>query len=125
MSDLPHLLNLCMAEIASADQRAREADKATNAEAVQWAESQAVRTFGEEAAATLGPWLPLDIMDADCMQASTVIAPGIYLLHTAHIEGGMWFTLLTDCRTCHHHRETRIGSLEALAGALQRAGAWT
>uniref|UniRef100_UPI003D7564F4 hypothetical protein n=1 Tax=Streptomyces sp. bgisy153 TaxID=3413793 RepID=UPI003D7564F4 len=119
MSDLPHLLNLCMAEIASANQRACEADKAADAEAVQWAESEAVRTFGEEAAATLGPWLPLDVMDDDCMQVSTVIAPGTYLLHTAHVDDGMWFTLINDCRTCHHHRETRVRSLEGLAGALQ------
>lgn len=119
--DLQALLDECTAVHVQRHAEIREAERQDSIDAVEYATAAAVKRFGEKAAAALGRWLPADMMDEGCLQASVVIAPGAYLTHTFG-EDGSWFTLLTSCTRCGHSGETRISNLFALADALHKAG---
>ncbi len=119
--DLQALLDECTAVHAQRHAEIREAEHQDSIDAVEYATEAALKTFGETAAATLGRWLPADMMDEGCLQASVVIAPGSYLTFTQG-EDGRWFTLLTSCTRCGHSGETRIYNLLTLAEALHKAG---
>ncbi|WP_335936661.1 hypothetical protein [Streptomyces sp. PTD5-9] len=121
-TDMGALLDLCAAQIAERHEAIREQDRQADADAVRYAERGAVATFGEAAAAALGTWLPVSVMDEDCLQAVVTIAPGADLIYTAHCEGQVWFTLRTACPRCGTCDETRIGNLLGLADALHKAG---
>ncbi|WP_060952423.1 hypothetical protein [Streptomyces hygroscopicus] len=115
------LRDLCAQALTERCGHDREAWEEAQAEAVQLAAAAAAKAFGQDAAAAMGQWLALEVMEDDTRQASLVLTPGAYLIYTADDSGG-WFDLVTDCRLCHHTRERRVGSLEELAQALQHAG---
>ncbi|MER8262695.1 hypothetical protein ABT007_00705 [Streptomyces griseus] len=119
--DLKALLDECTAVHAQRHAELREAERQDSLDAVEYATEAASKTFGETAAAALGQWLPADMMDEGCLQASVTIAPGTYLTHTTG-EDGSWFTLLTACTRCSTSNETRIYNLLTLAEALHKAG---
>ncbi|MEU4920220.1 hypothetical protein AB0G29_12775 [Streptomyces parvus] len=120
-ANLQALLDECAAVHAQRHAEIREAERQDSIDAVEYATAAAVRLFGEKAAAALGQWLPADMMDEGCLQASVVIAPGAYLTFTQG-EDGSWFTLLTTCTRCSNSSETRIYNLLTLAEALHKAG---
>ncbi|WP_274031450.1 hypothetical protein [Streptomyces sp. MMBL 11-1] len=119
--NLQALLDECTAVHAQRHAEIREAERQDSIDAVEYATAAAAKTFGEKAAAALGRWLPAEMMDEGCLQASVVIAPGAYLTHTTG-ENGSWFTLLTSCTRCSTSSETRIYNLLTLAEALHKSG---
>jgi len=121
-TDLHALLPLCAAAIEERYQFERESETAIAQEAVQNAQSGAVRILGEEAAAALAEWLPLDQMAPDTLQASSRITPTVWLRYTAEMDEPERLELVASCPTCSHVRETRISSLTGLADALYDAG---
>ncbi|MET8707813.1 hypothetical protein [Streptomyces californicus] len=119
--DLQTLLAECTAVHAARHAELRAAEQQDSIDAVEYATEAAVKTFGETAAAALGRWLPADMMDEGCLQASVAIAPGAYLTYT-NSEADTGFTLLTSCARCGNGSETRIYNLLTLSEALHKAG---
>ncbi len=119
--NLKALLNECTALQAQRHAEIREAERQDSIDAVEYATAAAIKTFGETAAAALGQWLPADMMDEGCLQASVVIAPGAYLTFTQG-EETCWFNLLTACTRCSNSSETRVYNLLGLGEALHKAG---
>ncbi|MGW1223402.1 hypothetical protein ACWD6O_31260 [Streptomyces californicus] len=120
--DLQTLLAECTAVHAARHAELRAAEQQDSIDAVEYATKAAVSVFGETAAAALGRWLPADMMDEGCLQASVVITPGAYLTYTNSSEGGSWFTLLTSCTRCGNGSESRVYNLLTLSEALHKAG---
>lgn len=122
MTNLTALAALC--EQAAANRRKAEwdAERAIKDEAVDAARAHAVAVLGDEAAATLGVWMPLANTGPDTVQAHVEITAHVSLRYTAHFDDGDRLDLVTHCSHCGHTREQRITSLEGLAEALANAG---
>ncbi|MFD1656969.1 hypothetical protein ACFSL4_01645 [Streptomyces caeni] len=123
MTDLDALLGLCAQADADLRKRQRNAELEAQADAVKAATACAERVLGPQAAAVLGEWAPVEMMDDDTLQAFVQITPNAYLRCTAHIEDGTWLELISHCPHCGHCRQERVGSLETLAVAMSNAGA--
>ncbi|MFJ9114457.1 hypothetical protein ACIRJO_02795 [Streptomyces sp. NPDC102394] len=123
MTNLDTLLALCAQADADRRERERNAELEDQADAVKAAIAYAEQVLGSEAAAALGEWAPIEMMDVDTWQAFVQISTNAYLRCTAHMEDGTWLELVSHCPHCGHCREERVTSLAGLAVAMSNAGA--
>ncbi|MFE9300567.1 hypothetical protein [Streptomyces sp. NPDC006856] len=123
-TDTNTLLTLGLAAIAQRHEEIRRQDRLDDENAVRRAKSEARATFGQEAAAALGEWLPSQEMPERMYQAFVELDPRTSLICTTpRFPSGTRpetvFEVLAYCGSCSSHSTTAVGSLADLAGALR------
>ncbi|MYW99911.1 MULTISPECIES: hypothetical protein [unclassified Streptomyces] len=122
-TDTDTLLTLCQAAIAKRHEEIRKQDREDDEQAVRHARTAAQVVFGEDAANSLGTWLPSPDMPENTYQAFVELVPNTSLIYTVRRTAGFGaFEVLAHCGRCSQQMTTRIKTLPELAGALHKAG---
>lgn len=115
---------LAAAALAEEAERSLTAQADADAELLADAQQYAEMVIGEEAAAVLGAWSPVDGADCppDTWQATVDLGPGSALVYAMDSEGVRSLTLSGTCLRCGHHEDVAVRSLQDLGRALRQTG---